>query len=268
MDITKTRIHYVYGLHYPDGQLFYVGKGQRGRMYQHVSQARKGVCVNKYLQNTIRKIERNGGKVLYKKFFNELEECDALQKERELIAQHGRKATNTGKLVNFTDGGEGTSGYKHTDESRKAMSERAKGNTNRLGHKLSPEQIKGMSERMKGKPGLRIGKKHTEESRAKIRTARAKQISPMKGRKHSKATKEKISQAKTGVPSGRKGIPRTDGHIKVINDKWRGSKQTPEALALISAASKARWQDPVYVEKVLAARAAARSMKKMEASCQ
>ena len=42
----------------------------------------------------------------------------AIEKEKEFIALYGRKDLGLGTLVNLTDGGEGTIGYKHTDEAK------------------------------------------------------------------------------------------------------------------------------------------------------
>ena len=41
-----------------------------------------------------------------------------IEKEKEFIALYGRKDLGLGTLVNLTDGGEGTIGYKHTDEAK------------------------------------------------------------------------------------------------------------------------------------------------------
>ena len=41
-----------------------------------------------------------------------------IEKEKEFIALYGRKNLGLGTLVNLTDGGEGTIGYKHTDEAK------------------------------------------------------------------------------------------------------------------------------------------------------
>jgi hypothetical protein len=49
--------------------------------------------------------------------FEDIDFEEAKKKETEFIALYGRKNNNTGTLVNLTDGGEGTIGYKHTEES-------------------------------------------------------------------------------------------------------------------------------------------------------
>lgn len=47
--------------------------------------------------------------------------------EKELIAKYGRIHLNTGTLCNLTEGGEGTIGYKHSEETKKLLSEQRKG---------------------------------------------------------------------------------------------------------------------------------------------
>jgi hypothetical protein len=51
---------------------------------------------------------------------------EALSWERYLISLHGRRSKKEGHLVNLTDGGEGVLGIKHSEESRRRMSEAKK----------------------------------------------------------------------------------------------------------------------------------------------
>ena len=232
--------YYVYGLHYPDGRLFYVGKGKGDRLYDHATDARSNKCRNKHLQSTILKIEKAGEKVKYVKIHTNLSEEIALQKERELIAYHGRRCAG-GILVNLSEGGEGTSGYKHTEEAKRKISELSKGNTYMRGKKMTDEQRRRVSEGHKGQVPAMKGKTHTEETKAKIRAARALQVSPMKGQKHSEESKMKMSASKAGKPAWNKGITADPSRMAAMHSKWKGCKQTPEAIAKISAASKAMW---------------------------
>ena len=69
---------------------------------------------------------------------------DACKKEKELILLYGRVDLGTGTLVNLTDGGEGTLGRKHTDETKAKMSKIKKGT------KQSKERREKTSQVMKG----------------------------------------------------------------------------------------------------------------------
>jgi hypothetical protein len=82
-------------------------------------------------------------------------EADAIAAEIFLIARYGRKDLGTGILRNLTDGGDGTSGFVHSEEQRRRMIER------QLGKKLKPhsEQSKQQTR------NALLGRKHTEERR-------------------------------------------------------------------------------------------------------
>ena len=62
---------------------------------------------------------------------------EACEKEKEFIRLYGRKDLNEGTLVNMTDGGEGTLGYNHTEETKEKC---------RLAAKNQPSNIKGTEE--------------------------------------------------------------------------------------------------------------------------
>lgn len=112
---------YVYTLSYPDETPFYVGKGQFSeggdRINAHEAEARGTKRVtNPHKVRVIQKIWREGGEVLKDKVtFFESEER-ALFFEQWLI----RILRLSGiKLTNLTDGGEGMSGYKFSEEAVK-----------------------------------------------------------------------------------------------------------------------------------------------------
>lgn len=89
------RDYYVYTLAYPDGTVFYVGKGSGYRMTQHESEALRGVQSPKC--DVIRKIIATGEKILKRKVLEHLTESEALDEERKLIELYGEKhLTNIG----------------------------------------------------------------------------------------------------------------------------------------------------------------------------
>lgn len=87
------------------GEVFYVGKGTRWRAGNKVQRNIFWKRVVKKHGLIVEIVERN------------IQEWYALELERDLIAYYGRRDIGTGCLVNLTDGGEGSSGYKHTKNS-------------------------------------------------------------------------------------------------------------------------------------------------------
>ena len=109
---------------------FYVGKGLISRAYNFIDRG-------EYWKRTASKY----GVVVDIVHYG-LQEWYALELEKELIAYYGRKDLGYGPLVNFTDGGEGLSGFRHSEKSRSKMLDGAiKARDNMLGvHALSAEE--------------------------------------------------------------------------------------------------------------------------------
>lgn len=106
--IASGPVHYVYILARQDGTPFYVGKGVRGRVFQHEAEARMTERLSHKL-NIIRSMKRRNETIRYCiECFHE-DEADALARERELIHLFGRHDLGRGPLTNQTDGGEGAS---------------------------------------------------------------------------------------------------------------------------------------------------------------
>lgn len=91
---------------------YYVGKGLEGS-YRHVSRYHS-VVVPK---------DRSRVVIIKEGLTNE----EACGLEQTLIKFWGRQDNNTGVLRNRTDGGEGTPGRKHTEETKRKISESQKG---------------------------------------------------------------------------------------------------------------------------------------------
>lgn len=95
---------YTYAYLRDNGTPYYIGKGKGNRFkgnHKHTP------------------VPKNKSKILILK--NNLTEEESLKHEIYMIAIFGRKDKKTGILINLTDGGEGLSGYIHTEESRLKM---------------------------------------------------------------------------------------------------------------------------------------------------
>jgi len=148
---------YTYAYLREDRTPYYIGKGQTRRLYQKDGKP-CGVPKDK---NRIIKLKQN------------LTEEEAFKHEIYMIAVFGRKDLGTGILHNRTDGGDGTSGYIHTEETKRKLSKIGKG-------KVPPN---------KGIP-------HTNETKRKISVANKGKVSRLKGKKTSKDSIEKMKLTK------------------------------------------------------------------------
>ena len=201
------------------GVIFYVGKGT-GRRASFTYDR------NPYWRNVANK---HGFVVEIVAYF--YEETDAFEHERELIA--GLRATGV-KLANLTEGGEGTVGRIHSEETREKIRRAA------LGRKYSVEVRAKLS-------AQRTGKKMTPERReAQIARnnitlmnpeARKKANEANRGKFVSPETCKKISLSKIGIPIG----PHSPEAIAKMRAAKLGKKASPETKAKMSAVQKARW---------------------------
>jgi len=141
---------------------------------------------------------------------------------------------------NLTNGGDGTTGYKHTEQYKKEQSIRTAKRMEsaeareilrqaNIGKKQSDEVNK-----KKGRPGFApmLGKKHSDEARAKISKALIGNTYT-KGIKISEERKRHLSI----VQMGRYVSPEAREKIRLAR---LGSKATPEARKNMSIAAKAR----------------------------
>ena len=140
---------------------FYVGKGKGNQFSEHLRIAKNKIRTGRkggnYRINKIMKILREGEKPIIIKNKISSEE-EAFRLEKEMITQIGRKDLGRGPLVNLTDGGEGISGFKQSEEQNKANRIRNLGNKYSLGYKHTLEQKKANSVRQIGK---RVGPKNS-----------------------------------------------------------------------------------------------------------
>lgn len=224
---------YVYEHRRADsGEVFYVGKGSGARV--RCKQGRNPFWV--------RVAEKHGyeTRVVVTTDDEEL----AFLAEMELIDKHRRMGI---RLTNMTDGGEGISGHKFSEESiaaraasqrgqkRPGVSEKLRGRTKSEAHRkklseskkgvpASLEAREAMSKARKGRPSSMLGKKHTDEAKAKISAAVSGENNPFfgkthspevmalimaanVGRKESDETRARKSAARLGTKNPRYGVP-------------------------------------------------------------
>jgi hypothetical protein len=148
-------------------------------------------------------------------------EAEALAAEVELIALAREMSAD---IVNITDGGEGVSGMRHSAETRK---------------RLSDMQV--------GKPG----RPSSPEAREKIAASK-------RGKPRDAATRAKLSAALIGRPLEASRTPAMQA-----GQRARRAKESEEVRqrmrAAVSASAKARWQDPEFRAKSIAAMLAGRT---------
>lgn len=219
---------YTYAYLRENGTPYYIGKGKGKRAFE-----KKGRKI------AVPPRER----ILFLK--TGLTEEEAFHHEIYMIFVYGRKDSGSGILYNYTDGGEGLSGFKPSDETRAKVSQSLLGNTrrrgkpnsletrlkiseNNKGKKRSPEAVENIKKALQGKP-------KSVEHRAKLREValnrkpvseetRKKMSQSQRGRVHSPETREKMRQSNIGQ------VRSAETRERIRQSKQNISEETREKL--------------------------------------
>jgi group I intron endonuclease len=158
---------------------------------------------------------------------------DLKELEKQLIVQYQTKVPNG---YNLTDGGDGLTGYRHTEEDKKRNGDLKRGPVH------STETKQKMKDAHLGENNHFYGKSHSEETKQRI--SATKQANPTRywlGKQRNKETCKKISESLTG----QLGRPHTEESKKKISLAHIGKKQGSPSLETrlkLSLATKKVWE--------------------------
>jgi hypothetical protein len=279
---------YVYFLRRPDKedplvpglwQPFYVGKGHGKRVNSHRKEAENLLKdSNSYNPNVIKnsiihKLWNQDFDFIEEVVIANISEEDSFYYEMEAITAYGRIDLGTGCLANLTNGGEGSSGYLHTEEALEKMSiaqkirlknpednpfynkhhdEETKQvmSTLKLGIPLTEEHkqnLRGPRPNSSGENHWAYGKTPSEETRRKQSVAMKGKPGPNKGKSPSEETRRKQSESMSGEKNPNYGKPLSEEQKIKLSESLKGreawNKGVPwsdEIKSKISESNKGR----------------------------
>jgi group I intron endonuclease len=161
-------------------EVFYVGIGS-DKDYSRAYTTHKR---NKFWKNIVNKTKYE---VIIKEDNKTWDEI--IQLEKYWISYYGRRNLNKGTLVNLTDGGEGTYGRLHSEETKAKIGEKSK-------LKVYTEDYRQkLSNATKGSNNPRYGKTVSEETRKKISEAQLREKHHWFGTNRPESVKNKIGMS-------------------------------------------------------------------------
>lgn len=257
--------YYVYML-LRDGDIpFYVGMGHGNRWLSHECEAKKTVhrkSTNHHKLNIIRDMWAQGMELKKVKIYEGLSVEDARRLEIETIASIGRRPA--GPLVNMTRGGDGLvdpssevrariaakvaelmkgnqhlRGHKHTEESKRKISESLRANTVFCKQRSDWVNLMQADPAMSAKTRAASSARHrgvpkSPEHRAKIAAALRGNKNGL-GYKHTPENREKLARQHAERN-------RTPEHRAAVSRALKGRKFSEESLEKMRQGQKARRQ--------------------------
>jgi len=216
----------IYSLRHPtSGRVHYIGKTDgtlRERLRRHIKDAGCKRAKHTKKSRWIAKCLRQGRKPVISLI--EVVPAGESWEEYEALWIRKFRTLNAERMLNATDGGQGPSGQKMSEEAKRKLSAHFKGRPNMAirGHVVTEEMRQRISKSL-------IGRKSTRQNY-----------------KHSAETLKKISDAHKGKPLA----PSTIEQLRLVH---RGRKASAEARKNMSEASKKRVKTESGRQQLLAA---------------
>jgi len=221
----ERRDFYVYGYFRETGQIIWIGKGHGDRINWIF---RRNRIRNGHLANVIIKTLAVVGDIPRVILANSLTESEAFILEITLIKIIGRHPD--GPLLNMTDGGEGASGLKMTEEQRRNVSEAVKDVWETLSKEERRERTKNFTIR-----GTKRPREEVERRAEKLRNV-------PKTLEHN----AKVSMALQALPPGwnRKAIDAS--HTDEVQNRRTETLNSKSVKEKLSVARVSSWANPIH----------------------
>ena len=232
-------VFYVYALLDPRKRNtpFYIGKGSGGRIATTITPT--GSKGSSLKRNVLGTIKRAGLKPIVQIIAKDIEESEAFRIEKLLIGILGRRhCDQLGILANVQAGGEGSAGYRWTDEQRQRASKARKGlqlheNTKAAIRKRNSE-LAWTNEMRTKVAAVHAGKVISDKHKAALSALH-------KGKTMTAEQRAKIATAHRGGTKAFTDEQRAAQAERLAKQRATGANQTPEAKAKRAASIRAYW---------------------------